>query len=147
MTWRTYETEIEVEGRPSRARVKVDDGLLADAPITGVTRRMRVRVHNTLPAGDGYWAPEEEQALADVDGSLLKMTSDLGHGWAVYVLRICTPGIRDYYFHLFEHAHIGALQSLLGETHPSYTFEVTVSDDPGWELYRRYAAPDGGGST
>ena len=142
MTWRTYETEIEGESGPIPAIVMVDDRLLGDAPISGVTRRIRVAVRTQLPPGGALCDPAETEQLEEIEDSLLGITHEMAHGWAVYVLRICTPGLREYTFYAFEHAAVDSLQSILSERYPEYEIECEETQDPDWEVYRKYAVFD-----
>ncbi len=142
MTWRTYQTEITGESAPVPAIVLVDDRLLSDAPISGVTRLFRVGVWTQLPPGGALCSPEETEQLEEIENSLLGITNELAHGWAVYVLRICTPGHREYAFYAFEHAAVDSLQSILQERYPEYRIECGETEDPDWEHYRRFAVFD-----
>ena len=50
--------------------------------------------------GVGFWDPEETDSLDALERDLIRLCEQFGQGWAVYVLRIATSGIREYYVYM-----------------------------------------------
>ena len=57
----------------------------------------------------------------------------------VYVLRIATAGIREYYLYHSDMAEIKKAFDALKSAHPSYRIEVVTKNDPDWNEYKKYA--------
>lgn len=143
MAWRLFQTDIHAEATIKPALVLVDDRFAADAPIAALHRLCWIGVWNRLPCSSGFWSPEETDALDSVDQDLIVLADQLGHGWAAYALRICTPGMREFYLYAGTEAHFEVLANAFREIHPEYRVEYDEQVDPGWVHYRKYlsAAP------
>jgi hypothetical protein len=61
-----------------------------------------------------------------------------GNGWAAYVHRLDTPGLREYYVYFGEGASIGKVLPELKAAHPGYRLEYDRVDDLKWAQYRKW---------
>jgi Family of unknown function (DUF695) len=87
-----------------------------------------------------FWNPEESNPLDRLENDLLKLSEQFGHGWAVYVLQIVTPGIREYYLYHANAAEMRRVLEDLRSLHPNYRIDFDTIDDAKWEQYRRYVS-------
>jgi hypothetical protein len=134
MTWKNGSASID--GRA--ALVLIDDRFGAAAPVKELHHLVWVGVWCALPPGEHYWAPEETPVLDRIEDNLLKIVSDVGRGWAVYVMRICTRGIREYYFYVGEQVDLHRLATLVSASYPPYRIETSSKEDPGWAWYLKH---------
>jgi hypothetical protein len=89
-------------------------------------------------AGDGLWNPEETDSLERIEDDLIRLAQIFGRGWAVYVLRIATPGIREYYLYEADQAELIKAFLALKAKYPDYRMEFETITDSKWEQYQRY---------
>jgi hypothetical protein len=63
----------------------------------------------------------------------------------VYVIRIATPDIPDYYLYHADQAELSKAFSALKATYPNRRVEFEATDDIAWEQYGKYVShdPDG----
>ena len=141
MAWRHYTCEIL--GKP--ASVLIDEGFAQQSPIRELTRLSWFAVYCSQTTGGAFWNPEEADVLDRIENDLINLSETFGHGWAVYVLRVATPGIREYYVYHADHAELSKVFSALKATYPNYQIEFETTDDIAWEQYRKYVSydPDG----
>lgn len=141
MAWRHYTCEIS--GKP--ASVLVDGQFFHQLPVKELPRLSWFGVYCNRPTGGALWAPEETEVLDQVENDLIKLAETFGRGWAVYVLRIATPGIREYYLYHADLAELGKACSALKALYPRYRIKFEESNDVAWEQYQRYVSygPDG----
>ena len=135
MNWKHYTCEIS--GKP--ALVLVDDRFQEQAPIHELPRVSWFGVHCNQSPGADLWSPDEEQTLDSIEDDLIKLCEAFGRGWAVYVLRIATPGMREYYLYHSSAAELNKAFESLKTLHPSYKIESEAKDDPQWQQYKTYA--------
>jgi hypothetical protein len=138
MAWRHYTCEIS--GKP--ASVLIDERFAHQYPVKELPKLSWFGVYCNQPTGGAFWNPEEADALDLIENNLIKLSETFGHGWAVYVLRIATPGIREYYLYHAEQADLGKAFSSLKAIHPNYRREFKTTNDEGWEQYGRYVLFD-----
>ena len=71
-----------------------------------------------------------------MERSLLRLCQQHGHGWAVYVLRIDTPGLREYFFYFGAQALLAPACSSLRSKHSDYRIDYAEASDPVWSRYK-----------
>ena len=138
MAWRHYTCEIS--SKP--ASVLVDERFAHQLPVKELPRLSWFGVYCQQPTGGAFWNPEEADALDQLENDLIRLAETFGHGWAVYVLRIATPGIREYYLYHADQAELNKAFSVLKAVYPDYRIEFKTINDVMWEQYGRYVSFD-----
>jgi hypothetical protein len=133
VTWNNYQTAVE--GRP--ALVLLDDRFATEHP-TDFECLAWFGVYSQLDPGASYWNPEEGMALDAIEANLLRLCERVSHGEAIYLRRVDTRGVREYYFYFPQRAALaGALPQLL-ILHPGYRLEYEQKSDPNWKHYSQW---------
>ena len=131
MPWSHRTTKIE--GRP--AQVLIDDRFGTSAPVCELPRLAWLGVYCRRAPGAAFWDAAESDSLDAVEDDLIALCDRFGHGWAAYVLRIATPGIREYYVYIGDSVHfVQVLPGLLAK-HADYRIEYEETKDPSWSRY------------
>ena len=124
---------VEIEGR--LAQVFIDDRFKTSAPLEELPRLAWFGIYCQRAPGAGFWDPEETDSLDAVEDDLIRLCEQFGKGWAVYVLRIATRGMREYYVYMGNSVDfISVVPGLLAQ-HPDYRIEYEETRDPGWRRY------------
>ncbi len=134
MTWKTYTCQIS--NKP--AIVLVDNRYAIQTPMRKLPRLSWFGVYCNLPVGNGCWNPDENEILDKLEDDLIELCGIFGRGWAVYLLRIATPGIREYYIYHSDAAELNKAYLAVKATYPEYRIEFETNDDPGWKEYTKY---------
>lgn len=137
MAWSHRTTQIG--GRP--AQVLVDDRFRSEAPIAQLPKLNWFGVYCLGDPGGAFWPPEETAALDSLEDELIRVCEEFGHGWAAYVMRIDTRGIREYYLYANDSADLASAAVSLRETHPDYRIDFDQKSDLEWERYRTFLPP------
>ncbi len=58
--------------------------------------------------------------------------------WAVYVRRLDTPGLREYYVYFGESAELEKVLPSINALHPEYRIEFETRTDPQWTHYESW---------
>jgi hypothetical protein len=95
MTWKHYLCTIS----DNADSVLIDDRFAEQLPVGEMPRLTWCGVYGNEPTEGAFWNPEETVLLDRIENDLIKLAQEFGHGWAVYVLRIATSGIREYYLY------------------------------------------------
>jgi hypothetical protein len=82
----------EIEGQA--AQILIDDQFRASTPVLELPRLAWFGVYCQRAPGAGFWDPQETDKLDALEDDLMRLCKHFGQGWAVYVLRISTPGMR-----------------------------------------------------
>ena len=127
---------VQVKGRPTQALI--DDQFRAAAPVKELPNLFWIGVWCRMPAGAGLWDPTETEALDRLENNLIALCDELARGWAVYVRRLATPGIREYYFYAGDHAELAKALPRLQALHPDYRIELERKPDPDWRHYHEW---------
>ncbi|MBS2009406.1 MAG: DUF695 domain-containing protein [Cyanobacteria bacterium SZAS TMP-1] len=136
MTWLTYTCEIS--NKP--AIVMIDQQFENRFPVPELPWLSWFGVYCNLPPDGACWAEAETESLDYVEDQLIELAGQFGRGWAVYVFRIVTPGIREYYIYHSAEAEMSKAYDALKVSVPNYRIEVETTNDASWEQYRRYSA-------
>lgn len=134
MAWKSYFCEIE----DRLASVLIDRRFENEFPLKELPKLFWVAVFANSPGDGSFWHPDETPALDDIEGNLLKLAESFGNGWIVYVIRIDSVGVREYYFYYGKNAEIEKVTNLLKSMHPSYRIESETSEDAYWDQYKNY---------
>jgi len=134
MTWQHYLCEIS--DKP--ASVLIDDRFADQLPVNEMPRLSWFGVYCNEPHEGAFWNPDETIPLDRLEKDLIKLSEQFGHGWAAYVLRLATPGIREYYLYHTDVAEMRRALEDLRSLHPHYRIDFETADDAKWEQYRRY---------
>jgi hypothetical protein len=136
MAWTHYSCEIS--GKP--ASVLIDERFAPQFPIRELPRLSWFGVYCNQPTGRAFWNPEETDDLDRIETDLIKLSETFGHGWAVYVLRVATHGVREYYVYHADQAELSKVFSALKARYPNYRIEFETIDDLAWAQYGKYVS-------
>lgn len=136
MAWKTFETYVAGK----RALLLLDVRFAKSAPAADLPRLNWVGVWTKQPPGAGLWDPSEGDALDALEDELIRCLDAAGQGWAVYLLRICTAGLREYYVYSSDALDLAAVVEQVKGRHPEYRIEAESRDDPQWTWYQRHVA-------
>jgi hypothetical protein len=131
MPWHHIETELD--GRP--AQLLLDDRFRDSAPVRELPGLAWFCVHCRNPPDIGYWDDAESETLEKIEDDLIELCSRFGKGWAVYVLRIATRGLREYFVYYGGDAELPSVASSLTRAHPSYCIDFETRPDSSWQRY------------
>lgn len=136
MTWRTYTSEVS--NKP--AIVLIDQQFENRFPVPELPLLSWFGVYCNLPPDGSCWAEAETDSLDHVENQLIELAGQFGRGWAVYVFRIATPGIREYYIYHSSEAEMSKAYDALKVSVPNYRIEFETTNDASWDQYRRYSS-------
>ena len=134
MPWSHRITEID--SRP--AQVLIDDRFRASLPVRELPRLGWFGVYCRHDPGSSYWHPDETESLDTIERDLIRLCEQYGRGWAVYVMRIDTRGIREYYFYCGGSAALAQALQDLRAAHPDYRLELEETTDAEWSRYQTF---------
>jgi hypothetical protein len=125
---------MEINDR--RAGVLIDDRFGTEAPVKDLPQLAWFGVYCQKEPGGGFWHPDETAGLDAIEGDFIRLCDEFGRGWAVYLMRIDTRGIREYYLYAGGDSELGQVLPKLQAAHPGYRIEFEESPDPEWEHYK-----------
>jgi hypothetical protein len=131
MAWRHYLTEIESKV----AMVLLDDRFETCLPVDQLPQLAWFGLFARQDPGSHFWHPEESSALDRIEDDLMRLSQELGRGWAVYVRRLDTRGIREYYLYTSGTVQLAEVLPRLRTLHPDYRIEFDVTADAQWSQY------------
>jgi hypothetical protein len=134
MAWQT--ALIEIDNKP--AHMMVDDRFEANPPADQLPHLAWFGVYCATESGDHFRNPSEGPKLDAVEGDLIKLCDRYGNGWAAYVHRLDTRGLREYYVYFGEGATLEQVLPEWRATHPTYRLEFDLVDDLTWAQYRKW---------
>jgi hypothetical protein len=123
----------ELNGK--RAMVILEDGYMDAFPVAQLPNLSWFCVYWRLVPGGGFWDPDESDDLDALEEELMRLCDEAGHGWAVFVRRLDTYGIREFYFYTGGSSNLAAVLPRLHRLHPEYRIEYDVTSDPEWSHY------------
>jgi hypothetical protein len=132
MTW-TYH-EFEIEGKPAGALL--DMQFAKQPPRDQLPNVAWFGVFCLLPAGGAFWDPDEQPTLDAIEDDVIRLCGSFGNGWAVYVHRLDTPGVREYFVYFGGTAELEKVLPSLKALHPEYRIEFESRPDPQWAHYK-----------
>ncbi len=112
------------------------------APVASHPILLSVRVPMQLRRDDGLRDGQELDALAAVEDQFVDALEDKVE--AIYAGRVVHDGNTTLFFYVPEHhrAALDDLPTLTGEPPEPYLAKWAVADDPDWEHYLGFLAPD-----
>jgi hypothetical protein len=134
MAWRT--AFLNFDGKPGH--VIVDDRFADNPPVDQLPYLAWFGVYCTKAPGGGLWDLSEGAQLDAIEDDLTKLCERHGNGWAAYVQRLDTPGLREYYIYFGEGAGLDNVLAELKAAHPNYRLEFDRIDDLKWAQYRKW---------
>jgi hypothetical protein len=138
MSWSHRVTQID--GRP--AQILIDQRFRGCAPIHELPRLGWFGIYAQLDPGQAFWDPEESASLDAVEADLIRLCEQFGRGLAVYVLRIATRGIREYFVYFGGSGDLGSVLPSLKAAHPDYHIEYDEKVDGSWNRYTSCSVDD-----
>jgi hypothetical protein len=134
MTWHQY--EIEIDGR--RAGVLLDHRFALGSQSAALPKLAWFGIYCRLDPGGAYWHPDETDDLDRIEDDLLRLCDLVGGGNAVYLRRLDTRGIREYYLYSASAVDLAAVLPRLQLLHPAYRIEFESRPDPAWDQYKSW---------
>ena len=131
MSWSQRLTKFEER----QAQILIDEGFRDRAPIRELPKLAWFGVYTQRDPGTAFWHPEESGSLDAIEDDLIRLCGQFGRGWAVYVLRIATKGIREYFIYFGDEAKMDAVLPSLRAAHSDYRIEYDERVDDCWERY------------
>lgn len=131
MTWQLF--DIEIVGNQSQ--VLVDDQYISDTPGEDLPNIAWFAVWCLQDTAGHYWNPEETDTLDKIENDLLGLITESGNGWAVYVRRVASAGMREYFVYYGGDAALADVVPALKALHPEYRIEYETKPDPEWKYY------------
>jgi len=116
----------------------VDDRFAANPPVDKLPHLAWFGVFCVIDSGGGFWNPEEEPRLDAIENRLLQLCEQHANGWAAYVQRLDTAGLREYYLYFGEGATMEKVLPELKAAYPTYRLEFDRIDDLKWAQYRKW---------
>jgi hypothetical protein len=121
------------DGRP--AQVLIDERFRESAPLRKLSRLAWFAVYARNDPGPAFWDPNETAVLDAIEGDLIRLCDQFGRGYVVYVLRIVTRGIREYFLYFGGSAALSAVLPALRAAYPDYRIEFDQTSDASWRRY------------
>src|SRR5581483_4040338 len=128
MTWRAK--SLSIDGRP--AHVLLDDKFAPAPPCEQLPHLAWFGVYCIRDPGSAFWDPAEGPRLDAVEDDLIRLAATHGNGQAVYVQRLDTRGLREYYVYFGDATHIDRVLLELKTMHPEYRMDYDQIDDLKW---------------
>ena len=131
MPWSQHVTRLDE--RP--VLILIDEGYWSRAPIPELPRLAWFAVYTRHDPGGAFWHPDETGSLNAVENDLIQLCGLFGRGWAVYVLRIASRGIREYFVYCGDKSELASVLPSLRAAHPQYRIEYDEMMDEEWKRY------------
>lgn len=132
MSWKHFITRIDGK----KAQVLLDTQFRDQpAPTAQLPNLMKVTVFNQMDPCGALWHPDEAGRLEKVEESLMKALEQFGNGWAVYVRRVATEGVRTYDVYFGDAAKLSRAAVVFKEANPTYRIEAEFGKDETWAGY------------
>jgi hypothetical protein len=140
MPWVSY--EFEAQGRPAAALL--DTQFTDKAPTDQLPNLAWFGVYHQQPRRGSWWRPSEGPKLDAIEQDLIKLCGAFGNGWAVYVRRLQTPGVTEYYVYFGNGAELHKVLPSLKAQHSKYRIEFESRPDPEWSQYKGWVKENAG---
>lgn len=89
-----------------------------------------------MDPGGAFWDPDESAKLDAIEDDMLRLCERFGLGWAVYVLRIDTRGVREHFFYFGGTGELAEVLPSLRAAHPQYRIDYEEFSDESWRRYK-----------
>lgn len=127
---------IQIDGRP--AQILIDDRFRLTAPIRELPRLACFGVFCRQDPRNGFWHPDETASLDAIERDLIQLCGTFGRGWAVYIMRIDTRGVREYYLYSGNNSALAQVLPNMKAAHPDYRIEFKETEDAVWNRYKTF---------
>jgi hypothetical protein len=127
---------LHINGKP--AHMMVDDRFRENPPVSQLPHLAWFGVFCGKAPDTGFWDPQEGSQLDAIEERLLTLCGVHGNGWAVYVQRLDTRGLREYYIYFGQGAAMERVLPDLKAAYPNYRIEYDRIDDLKWAQYRKW---------
>ncbi len=134
MTWTVHQREVEGK----TAQILIDDYFAAHAPVKDLVMLSGFSLYCRLEPVNTLWHPDEGDTLDIIEERLINLCEKYAHGWSVYVMRMATFGVREYYFYHSPDAELSRAYLELQELTPGYRIDFATVPDAEWTQYRTY---------
>ena len=134
MTWTVHQREVEGK----TAQILLDDYFAAHAPVKDLVMLSGFSLYCRLEPVNTLWHPDEGDTLDIIEERLINLCEKYAHGWSVYVMRMATFGVREYYFYHSPDAELSRAYAELQELTPGYRIDFATVPDADWTQYRTY---------
>ncbi|CAN5368482.1 hypothetical protein BH10CYA1_BH10CYA1_19810 [soil metagenome] len=137
MTWTVHQREVEGK----TAQILIDDHFAPQAPLKDLVNLSGFSLYCRQEPVNTLWHPDEGDTLDIIEERLINLCEKHSHGWSVYVLRMATFGVREYYFYHSNEAELTKAYAELLALTPGYRIELSTVLDAEWAEYRKYLLP------
>lgn len=134
MSWVHYQFQIQNK----TATALIDKQFAEIQPAFKIPNLAWFGVYFQKPNSSGWWKRSEESKLDDIERDLIKLCSSFSNGWAVYVRRLETLGLREYYFYFGGNAELCKVLPSLQALHKDYRLEFESRQDAEWSHYKSW---------
>jgi hypothetical protein len=134
MAWTHY--QFDIQGNPAGALL--DTQFAARPPADQLPKLAWFGVYCRQSPDGAFWDPKEQPALDAIENDLVRLCSEFGTGWAVYVRRLDTPGLREYYVYFGGSAELEKVLPCLKALHAGYRLEFESRADAQWAHYKAW---------
>jgi hypothetical protein len=134
MTWTVHQREVEGK----TAQILIDDHFASQAPVKDLVNLSGFSLYCRQEPVNTLWHPDEGDTLDIIEERLINLCEKHSHGWSVYVLRMATFGVREYYFYHSNQAQLTKAYAELQALTPGYRIEFATVPDSEWAEYRKY---------
>jgi hypothetical protein len=128
-SWTHYNCKIQ--DKPAQVLVNLE--IRTSVPDLQRTTLLWIGVYCRMNPEGAFWNPSETEALDRVEDHLIRtVTTSIN---AAYVLRIATPGIREYYFYANSDTGFSDCVVATRNAFPEYRIESDQTRDIDWSRY------------
>ncbi len=131
MAWQLFDTTLMGE----TFQILQDDRFAGNLPGEELPTLSWFGIWCRMDTDGSFWNHAETDALAQIEEDLLRLASEFGNGWVVYVRRAISAGKYEYYFYSGGDARLRDALKPLQDLHPGYRIEHDSQPDPEWSLY------------
>lgn len=134
MPW--HRKEIRIANR--RAELLIDSRFRDQAPISDLPEIFWIGVWCRLPVSRERFVPlEEEPTLLTLERKLIGIAGRKSNGWAVYLMRVLSHGLLEYYFYARDGSTLAGVADELKQSFPDYRLEQESKPDADWVEYKK----------
>jgi hypothetical protein len=136
MTWTVRARDVEGKS----AQILIDEQFALHAPVKDLVKLSGFSLFCKLEPTNTLWHPDEGDALDLIEGRLIGLCEKYSQGKSLYVMRLSTFGVREYYIYHAVEAEPDKAYAELRALHPDYRIEFATVSDAHWSEYLRYLA-------
>src|SRR6266542_3208541 len=126
MVWTHY--QFQIEGKPAGALL--DTQFATRPPTDQLPNLAWFGVYCRQSPGAAFWDLEEQPTLDAIEDDLIRLCGGFGNGRAVYLRRLDTHGLREYYIYYGGNAELQKVLPSLKALHIGCRIEFESRVDP-----------------